>query len=104
MLAAWNPARDVSFHAIEENLFVIQAKCLGDWNKIMTEGPWLFRNCAVMLEPFDGATMAPKEAPRGVEVWIQIHKIPPLFRNKAVLEQLASTVGEVIDYKKCVDL
>jgi hypothetical protein len=42
MLAAWNPAREVTFHAVETNLFVLQAFCLGDWNKIMQEGPWLF--------------------------------------------------------------
>ena len=96
MLAAWKPAREVLFHPIEENLFVIQAKCLGDWNKIMLEGSWLFRGGALMLEHFDGATMAPKFAPKDVQAWVQIHKLPPLFRNKVVLEQLAGRVGEVV--------
>ncbi|KAM0907580.1 hypothetical protein ACQ4PT_016083 [Festuca glaucescens] len=32
--AAWTPAREVTFHAVEENLFVLQAHCLGDWNRI----------------------------------------------------------------------
>ncbi|KAK1683349.1 hypothetical protein QYE76_044197 [Lolium multiflorum] len=96
MHAAWNPARDVSFHAVGENLFVLQAHCLGDWNRIMLEGTWLFRGCALMVKPFDGATMAPTVIPAGVQAWIQIHKIPPLFRNKEVLNQLASRVGEVI--------
>jgi hypothetical protein len=96
MMAAWNPARDVSFNAIEENLFVLQALCLGDWNKIMEEGPWLFRWCALMVEPFDGSTVAPTIIPKGVQAWIQIHKIPPLFRNKDVLDQLARRVGTVI--------
>jgi hypothetical protein len=30
MMAAWNLARDVSFHVVEENLFVLQARRLGD--------------------------------------------------------------------------
>jgi hypothetical protein len=95
MLAAWSPAREVTFHAVEANLFVLQAFCLGDWNKITQEGPWLFRGCALMVEHFDGATMAPKSTPKEVQAWIQIHKIPPLFRNKTVLEQLARRVGKV---------
>jgi hypothetical protein len=33
---------EVTFHAVEANLFVLQAFCLGDWNKITQEGPWLF--------------------------------------------------------------
>ncbi|KAM0913525.1 hypothetical protein ACQ4PT_012094 [Festuca glaucescens] len=96
MLAAWNPAQDVTFHELEPNLFVLQAHCLGDWKRIMEDGPWLFRGCALMTEPFDGATMVPTVIPSGVQVWAQIHKIPPLFRRKEVIVQLARRVGEFI--------
>jgi hypothetical protein len=93
--AAWNPAQEVKFHEIEPNLFVMQAFCLGDWNRIMDDGPWLFRGCALMAEAFDGAAVKPP-TPNRVQVWAQIHKIPPLFRNNEVLSQLASRVGEVV--------
>jgi hypothetical protein len=96
MMAAWNPTRDVSFNVVEENLFVLQALCLGDWKKIMEDGPWLFRGCALMVEPFDGSMVTPTIIHKGVQAWIQIHKIPPLFRNKDVLDQLARRVGIVI--------
>jgi hypothetical protein len=49
-----------------------------------------------MVEPFDGATMIPTVISKGVQACIRIHKLPPLFRNKEVLTQLASRVGEVI--------
>jgi hypothetical protein len=39
MRSAWNTAREVSFRSIGKNLFVIQAFCLGDWKRIMEEGP-----------------------------------------------------------------
>jgi hypothetical protein len=58
MAASWNTTREVSFTSIERNLFVIQAQCLGDWKRIMEEGPWLFRDCALMVEK-DGATTNP---------------------------------------------
>ena len=35
MKAAWNTAKDVVFRPIEENLFIVQAFCLGDWKRIM---------------------------------------------------------------------
>jgi hypothetical protein len=60
------PGAQVSFHALEPNLFVMQAHCLGDWNRIMHEGPWLFRGCALMVEPFDGLTMVPTVTPSSV--------------------------------------
>ncbi|KAM0861604.1 hypothetical protein ACQ4PT_045783 [Festuca glaucescens] len=51
MRAAWNLAQVVKFRAIGENLFTIQASCLGDWERIVENGPWLFRNWAVLIEP-----------------------------------------------------
>lgn len=95
MRSAWNPAREVTFRAIGKNLFVIQAFCLGDWKRIMEEGPWIFRGYALMLEEFDGSTTIPKVIPYRVLGWIQIHKIPHLFRIEAIVKQLAAKVGEV---------
>ena len=49
-----------------------------------------------MLEEYDGATPLPSVEPNRVQVWIQIHKIPPLYRTEKILKQLAGKVGEVI--------
>jgi hypothetical protein len=95
MRAAWNIAREVTFRPIGKNLFVIQAFCLGDWNRIMDEGPWLFRDCALMLEKYDGRTAAPSVVPSRVVAWIQIHRVPHLYRIEEILKQLAAKVGEV---------
>ncbi|KAM0890378.1 hypothetical protein ACQ4PT_027087 [Festuca glaucescens] len=95
MFAAWNTAKEVDFTPIGKNLYVVQAHCLGDWKRIMEEGPWLFRDCALMLEKFDGSTTIPTVIPNKVQVWIQIHRIPHLYCIESILRQLASRVGEV---------
>ena len=95
MRAAWNPAMEVSFRSIGKNLFVIQAFCLGDWKRIMEEGPWIFRGYALMLEEFDGSTTIPKVTPNRVRTWIQIHKIPHLYRTEEIVKQLAAKVRDV---------
>ncbi|KAM0920396.1 hypothetical protein ACQ4PT_007544 [Festuca glaucescens] len=46
MHSAWASTREVTFHAMKTNLFVLQAYCLGDWKRVTEEGPWLFRGCA----------------------------------------------------------
>nr|TKW10491.1 hypothetical protein SEVIR_6G168000v2 [Setaria viridis] len=43
MRSAWNTAHEVTFCPIGKNIFVVQAFCLGDWKRIMEEGPWIFR-------------------------------------------------------------
>ena len=47
MQFAWNMAQGVTFRAVEDNLFVVPVFCLGDWQKLMEVGPWLFRNHGV---------------------------------------------------------
>ncbi|CAD6247109.1 unnamed protein product [Miscanthus lutarioriparius] len=64
MRSAWNPAREVTFRSIGKNLLVVQAFCLGDWKRIMEDGPWIFRGYALMLEELDGSTIIPSEMPR----------------------------------------
>ncbi|XBI18065.1 hypothetical protein VPH35_059954 [Triticum aestivum] len=58
MRAAWNCSQVVRFWPIGPNLFVVQVYCLGDWDRIMEQGPWLFLNMEVLLVPYDGFTNA----------------------------------------------
>ena len=60
MKYAWSLAKDFSFKAIEENLFVLKFSCPGYWRKVMEEGPWIFRGHAVLLEEYDGVTKPSK--------------------------------------------
>jgi hypothetical protein len=43
MDAAWGFAKKWSIRPVEDNLFVLQVSCLGDWNRAMEEGPCIFR-------------------------------------------------------------
>jgi hypothetical protein len=85
MMAAWNIGREVTFRSTERNLFTIQAHYLGDWKRIMEEGPWLFRDCALMVEKFDCATTTPSVILKKVQTWIQIHKVPHCTELKQFL-------------------
>jgi hypothetical protein len=96
MLVAWNLAQEVTIRDVEPNLFTMQARCLADWKRITEEGPWLFQGCALMTEPFDGATAVPTVVSSRVQVWIQIMRIPPLYRTKEIITQLTSRVGKVM--------
>ncbi|KQJ89457.1 hypothetical protein BRADI_4g25836v3 [Brachypodium distachyon] len=55
MQSAWGSDREVSICELEPNLFLLQAFYLGDWKRIMEDGPWLFRKCALMTEPYEDA-------------------------------------------------
>ncbi|TVT97494.1 hypothetical protein EJB05_57259, partial [Eragrostis curvula] len=75
---------------------LLTALCLGDWKRIMEEGPWIFRGCALMVEEFDGATAVPTVMPNKVPAWVQLHLIPPLYRTEGILKMIAGRIGEEI--------
>jgi hypothetical protein len=96
MRTAWSPAKEVIFQALEENLFTIQCHCLGDWLKIEQGGPWLFRQNAVIIEPYDGLAAPDSVELNQVAVWLQIHKLPTGYRDKALIKNLVQKkVGPV---------
>jgi hypothetical protein len=54
MKAVWNLSRDPICREAGENLFVFQMHCLGDWKKVVHQGPWTFCGWAVLIEDYDG--------------------------------------------------
>ncbi|KAE8769696.1 hypothetical protein D1007_58651 [Hordeum vulgare] len=49
MRAAWNPTKHVRLRPVGPNLFVVHAYCLQDWERMVEQGSWLFRNCVCGL-------------------------------------------------------
>ncbi|XP_021303063.1 uncharacterized protein LOC8083790 [Sorghum bicolor] len=96
MKYAWSLAKDVSFKAIEENLFVLKFSCLGDWRKVMDEGPWIFRGHAVLLEEYDGITKPSKVRFKYLATWVRIYDLPTGFRTKNIGRQLGNKIGDFL--------
>ena len=68
--------------------------CLGDWERVTTDGPWNFRGNAVILSPYDGITKPSKVALDTLDIWIQIHDVPDKYAH--LVEALAGKVGKVL--------
>jgi hypothetical protein len=104
MRTAWSPAKEVTFKALEPNLFTIQCHCLGDWLKVEQGGPWLFRQNAVIIEPYDGLSAPESIDLNYVPVYIQIQKIPVGYRDKTLITNLVQKkVGKVMSVETVVE-
>jgi hypothetical protein len=95
MRSAWNPAKDVAWRKIDDNLFTIQFACLGDWNKVMLQGPWMFRNQAVLIEEYDGFTNPRLVTLDRVSVWAQVLKLPDMLLKDHVIRGMCRNMGEI---------
>jgi hypothetical protein len=100
MDVAWGFAKKWSIRPVEDNLFILQVSCLGDWNRVMNDGPWIFRQLGVLIEPYDGIVDPSSVVLDHINVWIQVRGVPPLFRKEEIVRDMAARIGEV----KGVDL
>lgn len=94
MRVAWDLAQEVKIKPLEDNLYTMQFSCLGDWERVMEDGPWNFKGKAVVMSPYDGFTKPSTIELNKVEMWVQIHDFPQGFFSK--IKALSSTVGEFI--------
>ncbi|KAM0924194.1 hypothetical protein ACQ4PT_005036 [Festuca glaucescens] len=95
MKVVWILSRDPIFREAGENLFIFQMHCLGDWKKVVHQGPWTFRGWDVLIEDYDGLGDPEKFVFDGLHVWAQIHSVPELYWKQEVLDDLSRRVGKV---------
>lgn len=94
MRAAWDLAQEVRFRPLEDNLYTIQFSCLGDWERVMQDGPWHFRGGAVIIKLYDGVTKPSTIKLDTIEIWAQIHDVPDLYAH--LVTSLVAKIGEVL--------
>jgi hypothetical protein len=92
MRTAWDLAKDVKIKVFEDNLFMFKFACLGDWEKVMNGGPWVFRGKSVLMAPYDGFIKPSTIELNTLLIWIQIHDLPVGY--KYMIKTLASRVGK----------
>ena len=94
---AWAAAKEVTFKALEPNLFVVQLHCLGDWTRVMEGRPWLFGGAAIVMEEYDGYSNVKWIKLDRIPIWARINGVPELLMKKGELAaKVASKVGDII--------
>jgi len=51
---------EVKIRPLEDNLYKVQFACLGDWERVMEEGPWTYQGNAMVIAPYEGCTKPSK--------------------------------------------
>ncbi|KAK1652507.1 hypothetical protein QYE76_070312 [Lolium multiflorum] len=97
MRSSWNPAKEVTWRRVDANLFTIQFNCLADWNKSMHQGPWLFRDQALIIEEYDGFTNPRAVKLDRIGVWAQVHSLPDNYLKVPIIKGMCRNVGEVTE-------
>jgi hypothetical protein len=70
--AIWNLYKDRICREVRENMFIFNMHCLGDWKKVVHQGPWNFTGWALLIQDYDGKEDLEKVIFGGLYVWAQI--------------------------------
>ncbi|XBI37081.1 hypothetical protein VPH35_122491 [Triticum aestivum] len=82
MKSTWDLARKVQIKTLEENLFIMQFDCLGDWERVTLGGPWHFRGNPVIIVPYDGYSKPTSIELFKFEIWARILDLPIAFMER----------------------
>ncbi|KAM0857843.1 hypothetical protein ACQ4PT_048209 [Festuca glaucescens] len=88
--------RKIDFRAIEDNLFSVQMHCLGDWERVMKEGPWTFRECHVLMAHYDGWSPVHTVELYTYPAWVRVLDLSEKIRTGSVASQLARKAGKFV--------
>jgi hypothetical protein len=98
MRSAWNPAKEVAWRKIDDNLFTVQFGCLADWEKAMNMGPWLFRNnYALIMEEYDGFKNPRSIVLDKVAVWVRVMQLPDNYLKEPIIRGMCRQIGEITE-------
>ncbi|KAE8773464.1 hypothetical protein D1007_54309 [Hordeum vulgare] len=54
MSVVWDLTKEVKIRPLKDNVYNMQFMGLGDWERVMEDGPSTYKGKAVMLAPYDG--------------------------------------------------
>lgn len=84
---------------LSDNLYTTQFSCLGDWERVMEEGPQTFRGNAIMLGTYDGFTKPSTIKLDLLEIWIYIRDLSDGYAP--LLKILGRERGRIHLHKTC---
>lgn len=92
----WCPGKGVYIHEVVPQLFVFQFADKVDVRRMVGGGPWAYENHLLLFQ-----RLQPGEDPESivlnkVNLWIQVHNLPPGFMSEVVAKHIGKKLGGFI--------
>lgn len=96
MRRAWAVHPTTKFTMQERGLFVIQCATRGDYDKILNDGPWTYRQDLVLTAECASEEEVQEGRLTHTELWVQFHNLPAKGLTEEGINILTSQVGTAL--------
>jgi Domain of unknown function (DUF4283) len=93
MARVWDIGQEGTIVPIEKNTYLIQCVNACEVSKLITRGSWNYRADLVALKKAEGPSDLNSEFVQSMELWVQLHRVPPEVFSEEGLAMLAMKVG-----------
>ncbi|KAF5454944.1 hypothetical protein F2P56_024573 [Juglans regia] len=97
MAKVWRISKPASFREVRTNVFVITFATQADKERVWVGKPWLFDNCLMVLNMYDGLTQPDALSFATERFWVQLHDLPFACMNRDCGMQIGGVIGKVIN-------
>ncbi|KAE8812526.1 hypothetical protein D1007_10450 [Hordeum vulgare] len=96
MQRAWGLHKEAKFRDLGHNVFEVHFGSEGDWKHFLNNGPWQYDFSVLIIKNYEGGTRPSKMVFDKIDVWFQVHVLPPDMRTEDLGRALGDWLGEVV--------
>ncbi|KAK5785402.1 hypothetical protein PVK06_039985 [Gossypium arboreum] len=102
----WRPSKPFHLMDIENKYFLAKFQCIEDFEKVLSQGPWLIYRQYLTVQPWTKEFNPLQPYLSMVMAWIRFPGLPGFLYKRGVLEEIGRIIGKLIklDLTQIADL
>lgn len=96
MRRAWGLQPEAVFKQLEKGIYLVELTNRGDYQKVLDEGPWSYRQELVVTAPCNSQRASQNPDILTGELWVQFHNIPFDSLNEEGISLLTAPIGKAV--------
>ncbi|MBA0869944.1 hypothetical protein Goshw_005642 [Gossypium schwendimanii] len=96
ILNLWKPAKSIHLMDIAKGYFLVKFQAFEDYNKALTQGPWIFYGQYLTVQPLTKDFSPSQPYPSVVLAWIQLPSLPGYLYKRKIIEAIGGLIGKVV--------
>ncbi|KAK5841702.1 hypothetical protein PVK06_004025 [Gossypium arboreum] len=94
----WRPTKLFHLKDIKNDYFLAKLQCIEDYNKALSQGPWIIYGQYLIVQPWKKYFSPMKSYPSMVLAWIRLPGLLGFMYKRRILEEVGGLVDKVVKF------